>query len=71
MVFSEYTKQRILLHRFKGLRPAAIALKLKKEGINVSRVGVWKFIKWYEVQELFRGSQGLDGLAKVVLRCLV
>ena len=45
MVYNEYMKQRILLHCFKGLKPAAFVLLLEKERIVVSRVGLWKFMK--------------------------
>ena len=45
VMIHEHTKQRILLHCFKGLKPANITLKLEKERIVVSRVGLWKFIK--------------------------
>ena len=51
IVYSEYSKQRILLKCFEGLKPTAIALKLEKERIVVSRVGLWNFIKRYEFLE--------------------
>ena len=51
MAYSECTKQTILFHWLKGLKPSCIVLQLKEEGTNVSGVGVWKFIKRYELNE--------------------
>ncbi len=48
MVYSEYTKQRILFHYYRGLRSTSIAEELRKEGGKVSVVGVWKFCRRYE-----------------------
>ena len=48
MVFTEYTKKRILHHKKVGLGPNDIVGVLEEEGITVSRVGVWKFLKRYE-----------------------
>ena len=49
MVFSEYVKLRILYHHNNGLKPYTIAkLLLEDEGIQVSMVGVWKFLKVYK-----------------------
>ena len=48
MVFSDYTKQRILFfYSLLGYRPSRIALLLAAEGIIVSRPGVAKFINRY------------------------
>ena len=49
MVFSEYIKFHILYHHNNGLKPYTIAkLLLEDEGIQVSKVGVWKFLKVYK-----------------------
>ena len=49
MVFSEYFKLRILYHHNNGLKPYTIVkLLLEEEGIQVSKVGVWKFLKVYK-----------------------
>ena len=48
MVYSDYTKQRILFHNSRGLNPSCIAPILEEEGIRVTRVGVWKFLKRFE-----------------------
>ena len=44
MVYSEYTKLRILHFHAQGCRPPAITKWLEREGIAVSRRGVAKFI---------------------------
>ena len=48
MVYSDYTKQRILFYNSRGLKPSCIARSLEEEGINVTRVGVYKFLKRFE-----------------------
>ena len=58
MVYSEYTRQRILSYWFNGLKPGSSTLKLKEEGINISRVSVWKFIKFYQVQGTIHRKPG-------------
>lgn len=44
MVFSDYTKRRILFYRARGYRSPTIANKLQDEGIVVSRRGVSDFL---------------------------
>ena len=44
MVFSEYTKKRILFFHRKGYKAPKIATKLLEEGIEVSRRGVSDFL---------------------------
>ena len=48
LVFTEYTKKRTLHHKKVGLGLSDIVGLLEEEGITVSRVGVWKFLKRYE-----------------------
>ena len=48
MVFSEYTKRRILFYQAKGYRSPTIADKLRDEGIIVSRKGVSDFLSRVE-----------------------
>ena len=43
-----YAKQRILVYHFAGTKSLTISMLLKQEGINVSRVGVWKFLRKYK-----------------------
>ena len=48
MVFSDYTKQRILFfYSLFGYHPSRISFLLSKEGIIVSKTGVAKFIYQY------------------------
>ena len=48
MVFSLYTKRRILFFHSQGLLSTAIQKELQKEDIGASVVGIWKFIQRYE-----------------------
>jgi transposase len=48
MVFTEYTKQRILYYHSQGLRPREIVGALEGEGTAVSKSQVWRFLKRYE-----------------------
>ena len=48
MVFSVYTKRRILFFYSQGLLSTAIQKELQKEDIRASVVGIWKFIQRYE-----------------------
>ena len=48
MVFSEYTKTRILFYRDQGCRPLRIASLLHQEGISASGRGVALFIKRFD-----------------------
>ena len=49
MVFSEYIKLQIVYHHNNGLKPYIIAkMLLEREGIAVSKAGVWKFLKMYK-----------------------
>ena len=65
MVYSEYMKQRILLHCFKGFKAAAIMLKLEKEKIIVSIVGFWKFVKRYELHGAIERKPGCGQPSKI------
>ena len=48
MVFSDYTKQRILFFHNEGLLSTSIKERLQNEGIEASVVGIWKFIQRYK-----------------------
>ena len=48
MVFSDYTKQRILYYYTQRLKAPSISKYLADEGITASRVGVHKFIRSYQ-----------------------
>ena len=49
MVYSDYVKQRILVHHFNGIKSPTIQVMLRKEGIRTTRNGVYNFIKRYEL----------------------
>ena len=48
MVFSTYKKQRVLALASQGLKPPTIAKELKKENLQCSRIGVYKFLRRFE-----------------------
>ena len=54
MVYSTYKLQRILQLHDSGLRPPTIAKVLQEEGMQCSRVGVYKFIKRYKSGSILR-----------------
>ena len=47
MVITASIRERILVYYEKGFRPPTIHQKLRDEGIFVSRVGIWKFLRVY------------------------
>ena len=58
MVYSRYEKQRILYHRFKGLKAPTIAkILVEEEGLGVTRQGAQSFLKCY------RETRTADGQA--------
>ena len=69
MVFSEYIKIRILYHHNNGLKPYTIAkLLLEDEGIQVSKVGVWKFLKVYKNTGSTIRRRGSGRMSKITQR---
>ena len=66
MVFSEYLKLSILYHHNNGLKPYTITKKLlEDEGIQVSKVGVWKFLKVYKNTGSTMRRPGLGRMSKI------
>ena len=66
MVFSEYTKQRILFYYYnQGLAPPAISAMLSQEGIVASRRGILKFLNRYETSGTIARKPGSGGHAKI------
>lgn len=65
MVFSEYIKLRILYHYNSGIKPHTIAKLLSDEGISISKIGVWKFLKVYESTGTTARRPGSGRLSKV------
>ena len=47
MVYSTYKKQRILYHKFKGLKAPTIAKILVEGGLSVTTQGILSFLKRY------------------------
>ena len=70
MAYCKYTKQRILFYWFKRIKPGTIALKLKEEGIDASRVGVWKFLKRYENHGTIQRKPGSGRRSKITAEVL-
>ena len=68
--YSEYMKQRILFYSFQGMKPGTIAVKLKEEGINASKVGVWKFVKRYEKHGTIQRKPGSGRHSKITAEVL-
>ena len=48
MVYSTYTRQRILHHYLEGHKAPTIASLLREEGVKASRVGISKFLAKFE-----------------------
>ena len=65
MVYSDYTKLRILLHRNRGLKPSCIVRELEAEGITASRIEVWKFCKLFERYQTIQRVPGSGRPSKV------
>ena len=57
MVLSTYAKQRMLGLSEQGHKAQTIARLLREEGIKVSRVAVYKFLKKYRTTKTILGSR--------------
>ena len=64
MVYSEYTKRRILFHNSGGLSVNDIVKALLEEGIVASKSGVWKFLRKYK--ESLEENQDLGHIQKLM-----
>ena len=58
MVYSEYIKQRILSHYYRGYNATKICRLLASEGFSITRAGVFKFIRRYEATGSLRRKEG-------------
>lgn len=58
MVFSVHTCQRILEYYSAKQKPPTIQKLLRAEGIVVSRVGIWKFLRKYEATGTIARQEG-------------
>ena len=57
MVYSRYEKQRILYHRFKGLKAPTIAkILVEEEGLGVTRQGAQSFLKRHRETRMADGQ---------------
>ena len=65
MVFSDYTKQRILIFYRRGYRAPTIAKKLRDEGIIASRRGIWKFLTRYLETGTIKRKEGSSRPTKI------
>ena len=65
MVFSDYLKQRILHHYFKGRKAPTIAKFLQEEQLKASRVGIAKFLKHYQETGTIARKPGLGRPSKI------
>ena len=61
MVYSRYEKQRILYHRFKGLKAPTIAkILVEEERLDITRQGALSFLKRYRETRMADG-QAMEG----------
>lgn len=66
MVLTLYAKQRILQYYFEGSRSSnRIKKRLEEEGIYVSRVTVWKFLRNYNETKCLSRKEGSGRPAKI------
>ena len=65
MVFSEYTKQRILFYHRLGYKAYTIAKYLQTEGLVTSRRGVYKMLKRFEETGTIRRIEGSGRPSKI------
>ena len=67
MVFSDYTKQRILSYHRLGYKAYTIARKLHEEGISASRRSVLKMLQCYEELGTIKRKEGSGRPTKVTV----
>ena len=66
MVYSSYTKLRILRYHSQGYKPYTIAkLLCESDGIRVSRYGIAKFLKVYHATGSIRRRPGSGRISKI------
>ena len=66
MVYSSYTKQRIVYYLTAfGMKPPTIRSKLREEGIRTSRQGIYKFTKLYQQRKTIARKSGSGRPSKV------
>lgn len=65
MVYSEYTKQRIVYHYKRNLKPSEIVKALESEEIKASRSGIWRFLKRYKTTGTTARKKG-SGRSRII-----
>ena len=65
MVFTEYTKKRIVYHHSHN----NIVRALEGEEITVSKLGVWRFLKRYKETKTIERKKGREDLARYEKNC--
>ena len=65
MVFSDYTKRRIIHHHSQGLGVSDISRALCKEGIVASKPGISKFLKPYSERGTIERKSGSERRSKM------
>ena len=65
MVYSDYTKRRILSYDSAGQSVGGIMKELLKEGIRASKAGIWKFLKKYKETGCIQRKQGSGRCTKM------
>ena len=66
MVLSQYAKQRILVYYFDGTKSSTRLKKLLEgEGIHISRVSVWKFIRHFRETNCLARKEGSGHPTKI------
>ena len=66
-MLSTYVRLRILTFHSEGNQAPTICNLLREEGINVSRVGVWKFLRHYEKTGCVSRKEGSGRPTKITL----
>ena len=66
MVLSQCAKQRILVYYFDGTKSSTRLKKLlEEEGIHISRVSVWKFIRHFREKNCLARKEGSGRPTKI------
>ena len=64
MPYSEYLKRRAIVHCDRGLTAPAIMDALAEEGLQATRQGIAKFLKWYARTHSFARAPGTTSVPR-------
>ena len=64
MPYYEYLKRRAIVHRDRGLTALAIMDALAEEGLQATRQGIAKFLKWYAKTHSFARALGTTSVPR-------